>query len=95
MKRKRNTLTRTCDGHRIALWPIYFLWGARSSGAWFTRHFWETHSEQTPDGSTAGGTMPGLRKVFGQTIHFGRLKLCAGRRTRDMGCVPQHPGDSP
>lgn len=73
--------TRDEEGHRWQLWPIRLGWARPLIGwsSWFATHGWQTGSELTGDGSTAYGMMPGYRKVFGQTLHLGRLKLKFGR----------------
>lgn len=94
----RDTFTRTSDGHRIELWPIRLKWVRPLTPdaprtLWPHRHLWQTCSERTPDGSTAFGMMPGYRKVYGQTWHFGRLKLCFGRPARERAATatPSEP----
>lgn len=87
--RRRNRLAVTYDGHRIQFWPVFLRWAnpltPNMPSRWFHRHLWQTGSEMTPDGSTAGGMMPGLRSVYGQTWHFGRLKLCLGKDLPSRG----------
>lgn len=70
---------RDSEGNRWQLWPVRLSWGDRVSSCWFTTHGWQTGTEPTEDGSTAHGMMPGLRKVFGQTLHLGRLKVLFGK----------------
>ena len=65
------------DGHRRALWPIRLKWGHYSH--WFVRHGWILDHERCS--YTARGCMPGWRGVYGQTIHFGKLKVCLGKYT--------------
>lgn len=76
---------RDDEGHRWQLWPIRLGWAAPLIGwsPWFRTHGWQTGSEPTPNGSTAFGMAPGFRKVFGQTLHLGRLKVKFGRDLLD------------
>lgn len=79
MARKDWTLTSDGEGNRFQLWPIRLKWSAHSASRLFDRHGWQTGTEHTPDGSTGAGFMPGIRGVFGQTFHIGRLKVCLGK----------------
>lgn len=77
------------EGNRWQLWPIRLAW-VRPLGrwsSWFVTHGWQTGTEPTGDGSTAFGLMPGLRKVFGQTLHLGRLKVKFGKDLQDSRAV--------
>jgi hypothetical protein len=82
------------DGNRWALWPISLRWvpplrlsevdgphsGApRLHSAWLATHGWWIENESVPAAKTAFGMMPGFRKVYGQTLHLGRLKICFGK----------------
>lgn len=71
--------TRDDDGNRWQIWPIRLKWGDGISSGWFKTHGFQTGVEPTSDGTTARGCMPFLRKVFGQTLHLGRLKIVFGR----------------
>lgn len=69
---------KTIDGHRVQLWPIRIRFNAAAKAKFLHRHYWQTGTESTEDGSTADGMMPGLRRVLGQTIHLGPVKLLLG-----------------
>lgn len=83
------------DGNRWLLWPIRLRWvrplcetsgpwtGApRLFRGWFVTHGWSVGDERVPVAKTAHGMMPGWRKLYGQTLHLGRLKICFGDARR-------------
>ena len=83
-------ITKDSDGNRWLLWPIRVKWGAAGSSTWFKSHGWCVGSESVPTSETAFGCMPGFRDVFGQTLHFGRLKITFGKgREAEFGSVMQ------
>lgn len=69
---------RSAAGDRRLLWPIRLNWGDMSSSCWFGRHSWYVGPETNYPGSLS--CIPGWRQVYGQTIHFGRLKVCFGKQ---------------
>lgn len=71
------------EDNRWQLWPIGLRWGDKlSSSRPFSTHGWRVGTESVPVAKTSFGCMPGFRKVFGQTLHLWRLKICFGRVRR-------------
>lgn len=73
------------DKSRWMWWPIRIKFSAASASTWFRRHGWQTGFERVAVSKTSFGCMPGFRSVFGQTWHFGRLKVCLGCNLEDGG----------
>jgi hypothetical protein len=68
------------EGHRWQLWPVRLsLCLGFAARSWFQVHGWQTGCELTPDRSSGGGCVPGVRHVYGQTYHLGPLKILFGR----------------
>lgn len=73
---------------RYLLWPISFGW-RDDNGVALTRysprrllawHGWQVGYERVPESKTSLGCMPGIRSVFGQTVHIGsRLMIFFGK----------------
>lgn len=67
------------DGDRYHLRPIRFAWNP-SASCWFKWHGWQTGAERCAYSETSKSCVPGYRRVFGQTLHFGPLKVMFGRK---------------
>jgi hypothetical protein len=79
------------DRNRLQWWPIRL---GISPMRWsnVSHHGWQTGVEETPDGSTAFGFMPGLRGVFGHTVTLGPIQIKFGRpKTQDQFCETSIP----
>ena len=71
------------DRNRWALWPISLRWGAKEcSSRPGNTHGWFIDYEAVPSSLTSYGCMPGWRKLYGQTLHVWRLKICFGKVRR-------------
>lgn len=89
---------RSEEGERYCLWPIRLGLVPRKGSVncpwWrrfyaFTWHGWQTHTEQVPVEKTSKGSMPGFRRVFGQTLHLGFLQIRLGRREPGLEAHPR------
>lgn len=67
------------DGSRWQVWPVRIRFKRGASHRWLARHGWQVGSESVPVEKTSFGCMPGYRAVFGQTLHFGPLKILLGK----------------
>lgn len=70
------------ERHRYQFWPIRIklLPDTGWSKGWFIAHGWQTGDERVSVEKTGYGMIPGFRKVFGWTLHFGRLKIIFGNK---------------
>ena len=66
------------DRDRWQWWPVRLMWRERSTHLvdW---HGWQVANERVDVSKTSARCVPGYRAVFGQTFHFGPLKICFGR----------------
>lgn len=73
--------TSNDDGDRFPLWPVglRFAWRHGAWRTWFTAHGWPAGHDLVPDSQTSRGCVPGLRRLTGQTLHLGPIKVTFGR----------------
>lgn len=69
------------DGCRWVRWPVRarLAFRHRAWRTWFRVHGWPAGHELVPHEQTSRGSVPGLRRLVGQTYHLGPLKLLFGR----------------
>lgn len=60
---------------RYLWWPVRILWADRKASRWFARHGWHVAFDGIE------------QRVYGQTFHFGRLKVCFGREHTTEGAT--------
>lgn len=75
------------DRSRLMFWPIRFGWFRRSH-KFFTWHGWHATYEAAPWRKHAVGCCPGVRPVYGWTLHVGAFKVYFGK------AVPWSVGES-
>ncbi len=69
-------LRRYQDGDRYLLWPIRIKW--RPYGTYWGWHGFQVGTELCSLSETSKACIPGHRRVFGQTLHVGPLKIVFG-----------------